>query len=295
MFFSGKAPTCKGYHLEIVEMDFDHPLTDEVLDELYRLTRKKCEWREHPWRPDLYVSNTGIVAKNIRGNIIIKEQHVTNNGYLVVSVEDYRTKIDANNDGNGNQLVHRLVAETFIPNPHNLGFVHHRDTNKFNCHVSNLEWCTLSENMIYAYESGSYDTERVRVVETGEVFASASECARAIGGTVSGIHDCKTGRQKQHRGYHFEFFDSSDQRARCKLTKSHEPVIARNIYTGDEAFFDDIHEASDVMGLRRTEVLTSLRYERAINGFVFYYADREDMMLYGNEECKCLSWIQCGL
>ena len=34
-----------------------------------------------------------------------------------------------------------------------------------------------------------------------------AECARDIGGTSSGIHDCKTGRQKQHRGYHFEFFE----------------------------------------------------------------------------------------
>lgn len=51
------------------------------------------------------------------------------------------------------------------------------------------------------------DVERVRVAETGKLYRSCAECARDIGGTSSGIHDCKTGRQKQHRGYHFEFFE----------------------------------------------------------------------------------------
>jgi hypothetical protein len=43
--------------------------------------------------------------------------------------------------------IHRLVAETFIPNPYNYDSVDHKDRNKHNNHVSNLEWCSIEDNM----------------------------------------------------------------------------------------------------------------------------------------------------
>jgi hypothetical protein len=42
--------------------------------------------------------------------------------------------------------IHRLVAETFIPNPHNYDSVDHKDRNKQNNHVNNLQWCSIEEN-----------------------------------------------------------------------------------------------------------------------------------------------------
>ncbi len=47
------------------------------------------------------------------------------------------------------KYVHRLVAETYIPNPNNLPFVNHKDANRKNNSVENLEWCTASENMLH--------------------------------------------------------------------------------------------------------------------------------------------------
>jgi hypothetical protein len=51
-------------------------------------------------------------------------------------------------------LVSRLVAEVYIPNPNNLPEVDHKDTNKSNNHMLNLEWVTHSENMDRATENG---------------------------------------------------------------------------------------------------------------------------------------------
>ena len=68
-------------------------------------------------------------------------------GYLLVNLR--------NSDGTKNHhLVHRLVAMKYIPNPENLPQVNHKDGNKSNNSVENLEWCSPSYNMKHSYESG---------------------------------------------------------------------------------------------------------------------------------------------
>jgi hypothetical protein len=52
------------------------------------------------------------------------------------------------------KFVHRLVAQTFIPNSNNLPIVNHKDGNKLNNHVDNLEWVTSAENKKHAMDNG---------------------------------------------------------------------------------------------------------------------------------------------
>lgn len=52
-----------------------------------------------------------------------------------------------------NRNIHRVIAETFIPNPDNLPCVNHKDGNKLNNSVDNLEWCTQSENVLHSFKN----------------------------------------------------------------------------------------------------------------------------------------------
>lgn len=69
-----------------------------------------------------------------------------NKGYMRIALK--------NKDKVKDYLVHRLVAKTFIPNPENKRFVNHKNGNKEDNRVENLEWCTQKENMQHAVKNG---------------------------------------------------------------------------------------------------------------------------------------------
>ena len=89
------------------------------------------------------VSNIGRVrALNYRRTGLTKLINIRDNkGYAEVALWK--------NSSRKLYMVHRLVAEAFIPNPNNLPQVNHKDENKKNNQVDNLEWCTQAYNNIY--------------------------------------------------------------------------------------------------------------------------------------------------
>ena len=112
-------------------------------------------WKDVPNYEGLYqVSNLGnvksldkYVNSGIKNNTSVKrkgqllKQSLKKNGYLQVTLthNNIRKYIG----------VHRLVAQTFIPNPNNLPVVNHKDENPLNNCVNNLEWCTQKYNCNY--------------------------------------------------------------------------------------------------------------------------------------------------
>lgn len=150
--------------------------------------------------PKYEVSNEGRVRNIVTGQIL--KGHDNGHGYETVTL--YK-------DGRAyTKKIHRLVAEAFLESSHDHLEVNHIDGNKTNNRIENLEWCSGSENIQHAYDTGLRQPPRmkqIKVLETGEVYKSMTDCARAIGGTVSGLYDCEKGKQSSHRGYHFEWLE----------------------------------------------------------------------------------------
>jgi DNA-binding XRE family transcriptional regulator len=74
------------------------------------------------------------------------------------------------NNKNVNRTIHRLVATTFIPNPNNLGCVNHKDENKENNTVQNLEWVTLQENNALYKNGGGRFNSRLTIEQIKQLY-----------------------------------------------------------------------------------------------------------------------------
>ena len=138
--------------------------------------------KEHPRYKDYFITPEGGVYSARRGGLKKLSPNV-NNGYRTVCL--------CHNKDRKMRMVHRLVAETFLPNPHNLPEVNHLDENKNNNHVSNLEWCTKGDNMRHSCAH----TWQLFVRSTGEEFEvfSLNKFAKSLG----------TYPEKIKEGYHF--------------------------------------------------------------------------------------------
>ena len=104
--------------------------------------------------------------------------------------------------------IHRLIAETFIPNPKKLKCINHIDGNKENNNIGNLEWCTHSENVKHAYDTGLCKKgKKVMCIETGIVYKSESEAAKAMNQKNGQpfIGAVARGERKTAYGYHWKF------------------------------------------------------------------------------------------
>ena len=100
--------------------------------------------------------------------------------------------------------IHRLVAQAFIDNPNNLPEVNHKDEDKTNNHVTNLEFCDRKYNVNYGTRTEK-TSKQVLCVETGKVYYSAYEVERQLGFARSNISSACNGRIKQAYGYTWKF------------------------------------------------------------------------------------------
>jgi hypothetical protein len=102
----------------------------------------------------------------------------------------------------GAVLVHRLVANAFLPNPEGKETVNHKDGNKSNNDVSNLEWATNSENVSHAWESGLCSNDKaIYCVSTGKLYPSLESACAEYGLTKGNLSTHLRGGQHTWGGH----------------------------------------------------------------------------------------------
>lgn len=181
-------------------------------------------WKDVIGYEGLYqVSNTGYV-KSLDREVVCKNGRTNKHNGKVLALHKskvskqrikpiYHVELWKNNKREV-AFIHRLVAIHFIPNTENKPHINHIDGKRENNNVSNLEWCTPSENMFHAYANGLAKPRGEKAVrgtniKTNEVveFRSIREASRKIKGNDDAIRSCLKGRSKTSGGYVWEFIN----------------------------------------------------------------------------------------
>lgn len=143
------------------------------------------------------VDNTIKILKQVNNS-----KDPSNNYYIVTLVDS---------EGNRkNTPIHRLMCLTFLPNPENKAHVNHKDGNKLNNQLSNLEWATEKENSQHAVDTGltththfmkpvhQYCRDTLEYIAT---YASDKEAYKATGVAPQNISKVTLGKRNHAGGY----------------------------------------------------------------------------------------------
>lgn len=164
---------------------------------IYQVSNKgNIKTLEHKSECKSYISDNKIVpsfSKKVLENIT--KGYLTKNGYRQIRLCKDGTKTKF--------YIHRLVAKAFIDNPNNYEFVNHKDENKENNCVENLEWCTKSYNCLYSNNHMRANENTKIIIKQYDLnnnyitsYNSISEASRATNISKSSIIKCYKGRAK---------------------------------------------------------------------------------------------------
>lgn len=173
---------------------------------------KLIEWRDtYIYGEQYQVSNTGIVRNKITGHILKPQSD--KKGYLRVTLSRKNVQVTLK--------VHRVVAIAFIENSKNLPQVNHKDGNKENNSVDNLEWISNYDNMQHAKKHGLTNhvenAGRKRrpvagISNSGETieFNLLAEAAETCHVSRSNLCSALKGKRNMCGGYKWKYIDESE-------------------------------------------------------------------------------------
>lgn len=166
-------------------------------------------WKDIPNYEGIYqVSNLGRIKSLRSYNSFTKSYYfkekilkgkIDKNGYVMVCLCNGKSKYIR---------VHRLVAEAFIPNKNKFPIINHKDENKQNNNVNNLEWCSYSYNNSYGTRNNKIIKAIIQYDLEGNVikeYKSIMEASRILNLNHSGIIQALKNKTKTAYGYIWKY------------------------------------------------------------------------------------------
>lgn len=165
----------------------------------------KRVWRKIEGFNRYEVSNYGEVKSLYYNKIMAPQDNAFGYKYVTIVSDQRKRK---------NRYIHRLVAKAFIKNPHSKPHVNHKDFNKANNHVVNLEWVTPKENTDYSFLAGRlpplprnvgsknprsvFDERDVQIIKKLLKIISPSAIASVFDVSLCAVYSIKKGRAWRH-------------------------------------------------------------------------------------------------
>lgn len=212
----------------------------------------------------LLVSNLGRV-KTKKGNFY--NLKAGSNGYVIVGYIDSKTKRHTS------RSLHRLVAELFIPNPNNLPQVNHRDEDKSNNTLDNLEWCDASYNQTYGNvnkkriktrneRSGRNAEKSITLVKNGQelTFKSIQEASRTLRLSQAHLVSLRN-RKKGFRSVKGWSLKGDEWSGKEKS------LFLEEVKTGQHVKFDSREKAAAFFGVDSSNLMKSLARENGSHAY----------------------------
>lgn len=229
---------------------------------------------------DYLIDKTGAVFCWNTGKIAYG--YVASNGYRMIRVTDNHTQSVIVG-------IHRLLALAFIPIPSNIEtpLPNHKDGNKENNLLSNLEWTTYSGNITHAYQTGLRTDNRHILIMNEKTrnitsFYSLGECGRFFGVDAGAIHWQINSRKepKTYREYFLKYADDLTSWPESGLSYKKQPVDGTNVLltnceTGEVEYYRSMKSAAERIGCKGQSIHFQLckPSPTPYRGFLVRYGD----------------------
>lgn len=193
---------------------------------------------------------------------------VANTGY-------HEVVLIGHNGSRNNKRVHRLVAEAFIPNPNNYPIINHKDENKLNNLVSNLEWCTVrynveeyskKRNLIYQYDlSGNLIREWNSITRAGE----------SVNGDRTGVQHCCAGKLKTYKNFIWTYAPLTQEGLKIRLQNNNLKEVFQYDINGNLVnTYKSTEEAAKAVSCNPSFISMACRgLKRIAKGYIWKYKE----------------------